>query len=119
MTKQNPFPEDANALLRREETIALALAANRSELVMRRNVEGLLRATITAAVHVINTYISVVEGANNAQAPLNPAANAKARCDRNIRKWRRRIIRSIARLCRYISDDDLNRTAEFVLAVGG
>jgi len=117
MMERIALPEASAEMLVIGESMAATLAEQRSRLAMRRNVEALLRASISGATHALNTYLAVVEGSVCPAAPLDRAAALEVRRYRNARKWRRRITRSIARVCRYLSDDELARIAKFVVAV--
>ena len=105
--KANPLPEDADALVAFAEGVATVLSEKRDELGIRTDVEALLRASIAGATFAINRYLAILAGAKKSPVAQGYLAEAKTRCDRNIKQLRRRVTRSIARPCRHMKDKDL------------
>jgi hypothetical protein len=112
--KRSPLPKDADALLALAESVAATLSEYRDELGLSIDIEALLRAGISAATFSINTYLAVLAGATKSPVALGQLATARSRCERDIRLLRRRVMRSITQLRRYVKDRDLTRTTEHV-----
>jgi hypothetical protein len=75
--------------------------------------EALLRARIGSATFSINTYLAVLAGAAKSPVARSHLAEARSRCERDIRLLRRQVMRSIAALRRHVNIRDLRRTAEY------
>jgi len=105
--KRNPLPEEADHLVAVGEAVAAVLAEKRDELSMSSEIEALLRASITEATSSINAYLGVLAGAKKSRGALSHLAAARSRCDGNIRQLRRRIMRSITELYRYVNHREI------------
>ena len=99
------------------ETIAAILEEKQNKLGIRKQVEALLRDSFRAVAFAIDTYLLVLAGATKSRIAIRSLTEAKRPCDRKIMRLRRRVARSIARLCGHMSDHDLMRTAEYVLSI--
>src|SRR5438046_401424 len=115
MLRGNPLPEDADALVALAESIATVLSEKHNELGISTDIEALLRASIAAATFAIDTYLAVLSGIQKSPEAFGYVAQAKTRCDRNIRQLRRRVTRSISQLCRHMNDKDLVKVANYAL----
>ena len=118
MMKQSPLPENADALLAFGQSVATVLSEKRQELGISKEVEALLRASLGSATYAINTYLAVLAGARKSPKALRHLKEARRRCNYSVRQLNRRIMRSIAQLCRTMSTEDLTRTARYVAALG-
>jgi hypothetical protein len=112
--RRSPSRKDADNLLAFGEGITTILAESRA---LSTEAEALLRASIAAAAFAFDTYLAVLAGAKKSRLALSQLAQARSRCDRKIEQLRRRVSRSIEKLCRYMGDRDLTRTAEYVLSL--
>lgn len=115
--KQEPLPENTDALLAHGEAMATILADKRRRLGIGAEAEALLRSTIAAATFAIDTHLAVLAAVRKPGAPAHLLAEAKLRCDGKSARLRRRVRRSITRLSRHLRDRDLMRTAEYVLSL--
>jgi hypothetical protein len=107
MTKQNPLPEDVHTLLSLGRSVVTVFSERREELNLCRQAEALLRAGIASATYGIDRYMAVRAEAQKSPAALRFLNEARMRCERNIRQLRRRVTRSIAYLCRHMTDPEL------------
>jgi hypothetical protein len=78
--------------------------------------EMVLRASISAATYAINIYMAVLAGALKSPLSASLIKEAKARCERNVGYLRRRITRSISRVCRHLDDQDLTHVGDTLQA---
>ncbi len=115
--KREPVPEGTDALLAHGEAMATILAEKRRRLGIGAEAEALLRSSITAAIFAVNTHLAVLAAVRKTALSANLLAEATLRCDGKTVRLRRRIRRSIARLCRHLGDHDLIRAAEYVLSL--
>jgi hypothetical protein len=112
--KTNPLPEDADALLAKAEGLAAVLSEKREELGISVDVEASLRAGIAAATYAIDAYLAVLASVGKSPQALSYVAEAKVRCDRNVRQLRRRVTRTTAQLCRLMSRKDLKQFEKYL-----
>jgi hypothetical protein len=110
-------PSHKDAFLAHGEAIAAILEEKQNKLGIRKEVEALLRDSFRAVAFAIDRYLVVLAGVPKSRMAISSLAEAKGPCDRRIMRLRRRVARSIARLCRRMSDHDLMRTAEYVLSI--
>jgi len=61
--------------------------------------------------------LAVLSGIKKSPAAFAYVAEAKTRCDRNIRQLRRRLTRCIAQLCRHMSNTDLIKVADYATLI--
>lgn len=115
--KREPVPEGTDVLLEHGEAMARILAEKRRRLGIGTEAEALLRSSITAAISAINMYLAVLAAVRKTSLSAHLLAGAKLRCDAKTVRLRRRIRRSITRLCRHLGDHDLIRAAEYVLSL--
>jgi len=115
--KGDPVKEGADVLLKQIESFASTLKKKRYELGIRTEIDAVLRAAIAAVTLGINTYVAVLAAEKNSRVTAERLAKAKLQCHGSILKLRRRVIRSIAKLCRSLSDSELICTAECVMAL--
>ena len=108
--------EGADVLLTLSQSLASELAEKRHELTIRVEVDVVLRASISAALLGIRTCLAVLKTGKDSTLPQVRLASGVLGYYGTTTIVRRRIAQSIARLCRHLSDDDLMRTAEYVLA---
>jgi hypothetical protein len=109
--KQNSLPKDADELLALGEAVAAVLAENQQQWDIPTEVEALLRASIAAAAFAIDAYVAVLAGSQKSPEAMSYLAEARSRCDRNIRQLRRRVLRSVAELRRHMSGREFVRAA--------
>jgi hypothetical protein len=107
MTKQSPLPEDVDTLLSLGQSLVTVFSERREDLKLCRQAEAVLRASIAAATYGNDRYMAVRAEAQKSPAALRFLNEARMRCDRNIRQLRRQVTRSIAYLCRHMTDPDL------------
>jgi hypothetical protein len=99
--------EDADGLIALGQGIATVISEKREDLGIGRDVEALLRASISAATFAVNRYMAVLAGAAKSPAALVHLKDARERCDASARQLRRRVMRSIAELCRKMTHHEL------------
>ena len=112
----NRTPSHEEAFLLHGETLAAILEEKQNKLGIRQEVEALLRDSFRAVAFAIDRYLVVFAGVPESRV-IRCLAEAKGPCDRRIMRLRRRVARSIARLCRHMNDHDLMLTAEYVLSI--
>jgi hypothetical protein len=115
MMKDSVLPEDADRLLEFGQSLVTALSEQPEKWGFDREAEAMLRASISAATYAVNTYMAVLVGARRLLVSPSLIKEAKVQCERNVGYLRRRITRSISRLCRHLDDKDLTHVASYVL----
>jgi hypothetical protein len=113
--KRTPSHEDA--LLAHGEAIAAILEEKQDKLAIRKEVEALVRDSFRAVAFAIDRYLVVLAAVPESRMAISSLAEAKESCHRRIMRLRRRVARSVARLCGHMSDHDLMSTAEYVLSI--
>jgi hypothetical protein len=114
--KRKTVNESEDVLLTLGQSLASELAEKRHELTIQAEVDVVLRASISAALLGIRTYLAVLSAEEQSPVTQSRLAQAVLQCQGTTAKLRRRVARSIARLCRHLSDAELIRTAECVVA---
>jgi hypothetical protein len=115
--KTNPLPEDVDQLLALAESIATVLSEKRDELGISTDFEALLRVSIAAATYAIDRYIAVLSGITKSPVAVNYLNEARVRCERRITQLRRRVTKTIGKLCRQLDHREFLGVARYVLAV--
>jgi hypothetical protein len=113
--KRTPSHEDL--FLAHAGAIAAILEERQNKLGIGKEIEALLRDSFRAVALAIDRYLVVLAGAPESRIAIGSLVVAKGWCDRRIMRMRRRVARSIARLCRHMSDHDLMLAAEYVLSI--
>ena len=117
-TKTYRLPPGTDILLAVADSVAWALEKKRQQLGIDCDEEALLRVRIAAADFAMNRYLEFAASADKSPQAQMFLAEAKARCYCTLEMLRRRVTRSIAQLCRIMTDEDLEAVAQHVIAVG-
>ena len=117
--KDNLLPEDADDLLSFGQNLVTVMTEKMDDSRFNREIEALLRASIASATFSINTYMAVLAHAKTSPLAASVLKQARVRCDRNVECLRRQITRSIAHICRYLSNKDLQHAVQYVMMLAG
>ena len=117
--KDNVLPEDADRLVSFGQSLITAMSEMPKLRGFNNEVEALLRSSLAGAKYGIDTYMCILVNARNSVLAASVLREARLRCDRNVEYLRRQIMRSVAQICRYLSNQDLQHVVQYVMMLAG